>query len=355
MSSIQEQATVEYGAIRIVSLPHGYDTYAGAKYFVEEVLQLGIISDLKVKNINMPNGSCYTTANVEFVYWFNNELSVRVQKELIEVADRCEDVENTSIHIASSDITGRAGQFAQFVFSNGKPMTHISIRNVKTTPRTDLIRASLDGAEPLFYADQAPEMWSSIYIPNIVSAIHYDGKHLGDSSNIPLLEANLKEIFEEKLCVGRIGRVDFVDAPILNSTGDTIRSNLKAFVHFNWWANTPTAIQLRQTLEQEGQFRMIGVPNKRGGIDGFSGITSQLHPFLLLKVNHKPIPAAVGTLNVHQLTAILEEKTKQMDLLLSITADLLNRLTEEGCVSCDEAELLGSKLKEIGDSNSKGK
>jgi len=354
MSTIQEQAIFGYGSFSIVSLPYGYQTYAGAKYFVEKVLSLGSVSDIKIYHTKNQNGREITTALIDLFYWFNNEFSVRIQKQLIDVIDLGEDVENTSIHILSDDIGRWNGESLLITFNNGEPMTHISIRNAKTSDHRSSY-VSLDGVEPLFYADQAPEMWSSIYIPVIMPSIHFDGKPLGDSSMLSILEANLKIIFEEKLCVGRVSRVDFLESPGFNSSCNIARTTLKAFVHFTWWANTPTTIKLRHAIEHNGQWRMDGIPNAAGGIDRFTGGTSRLNPFLIFKINHKPIPASTDALNVHQLSAILKEKSNQIQFLLSTTTDLLERLTQEGCVSCDETELLESKLKEIVDSNSKCK
>lgn len=360
--SASSQTLSQYGAIRIVSLPSGFETYDTAKYLVEHILDLGRVSDLQVKLIKQTNGASYHTAVVDFHYWAKNPFSVWLQQELIRVVDECasngkaSDAEKTSIQIPSTCVNIDplvVGPHCptSFTFANGKPMTHLSIRAMKTFSETKG-PVSLEGMEPLFYADQEPDRWSSIYIPVIMPSMYYQGKWMGDSTNIPHLEANLKMLFEEKMCLGRVSRIDFVE----EKKDDKV--TLKAFVHFSWWAKT--SLSTRETLEKDSQIRLRGVYNHVDGkMDVFRKSPDDYYGpsavFLPLRINHKPIPASTGILNVHQLAAILKEKTEQIEFLLPKTTELLERLTIEGCVSWNEGEGLLEKIKEIEEANAKGK
>lgn len=360
--SASAQTLSQYGAIRIVSLPSGYETYDSAKYLVEQVLDLGRVSDLRVKRINQPNGATYYTATVEFHYWAQNPFSVWLQTELIRVIDESSDPDKVSIQIPSECIATKPSVdpnsanvpigSTKFRFSNGKPMSHLSVRAVKVSYQPIIETDSLVGAEPLFYADQQPEMWSSIYIPVIAPSMYYQGKWMGDHSTIPLLEANLKMMFEENMCLGSVSRIDFVKEE------KDEKITLKAFVHFSWWSKV--SLRMRDTMERDGQIRLWGLySQEQGKVELFrkspDDYYGQSAVFLPIRINHKPLPAATGILNVHQLSAIVKEKTEQIDFLLPKTADLLERLTAEGCVTSEEGEVIEEKLKEIEQSNAKGK
>lgn len=145
--------------------------------------------------------------------------------------------------------------------------------------------------------------WKSIYVPSIPHDLAIDG-------NSMTKEETIRDYFENKLKLGVINRVDMVCRQ--SGAASNIVST-SAFVHFE-----------RLNDDQESQFRFAEIENGAYKANGYKSADNKYQffvrtstrasgiPFISIKVNHKPLPAAVETLNVHQLVAMKNEMEKRM-------------------------------------------
>jgi len=148
--------------------------------------------------------------------------------------------------------------------------------------------------------------WKSIYVPVIPHDLTIDGLLMTN-------EETLRDYFENKLQLGKIDRIDMVCRQANPQSGIVSTS---AFVHFEH-LNEDTSSLARLAEIENGDYKINGYMLD-GQYQFFIRTMTRCKsmPFLSIKVNYKPLPTAVETMNVHQLVAAkteLEKKLKEME------------------------------------------
>ena len=169
--------------------------------------------------------------------------------------------------------------------------------------------------------------FKSLYIPVLPKDMSLDGEHLFD-------EASLRSYFEEKIQLGKVNRIDYVEKKLPNNG-----TNISAFVHFDMWYET--AKNMLYELKEDSEIRLHGywTPNRRQYINIRSTNNIVLHRYISVRINRTPIPdVKVPELNIHQLIAsnkfmenLIEEQKIKMEALedkIRILTTLL-QLSEE--------------------------
>jgi hypothetical protein len=169
--------------------------------------------------------------------------------------------------------------------------------------------------------------FKSLYIPVLPKDMSLDGEHLFD-------EASLKNYFEEKLQLGKVNRIDYVEKKLPNNG-----TNISAFVHFDMWYET--AENMLYDLKEESEIRLNGYwrPNRSQYINIRSINNVALQRYFAVRINKTPIPEVkVPELNIHQLIAsnkfmenLIEEQKIKMEAMeekIRILTSLL-QLSEE--------------------------
>ena len=180
--------------------------------------------------------------------------------------------------------------------------------------------------------------FKSLYIPVLPKDMSLDGEHLFD-------EASLKNYFEEKVQLGKVNRIDYVEKKLPNNG-----TNISAFVHFDMWYET--AENMLYDLKEESEIRLNGYwrPNRSQYINIRSINNVALQRYFAVRINKTPIPEVkVPELNIHQLIAsnkfmenLIEEQKIKMEAMeekIRILTSLL-QLSEE---TKDEMEPLTMK------------
>jgi hypothetical protein len=149
-------------------------------------------------------------------------------------------------------------------------------------------------------ANPVENTWNSIYIPTIPQDLMID-----DISCTTV--DGLTNYFENKICVGKVRRVDLITKPRGNYT------LLAAFIHFDEWF--PESDKMRNHLNHpktNGEFKLGGYFSKSLNhfVNFYSSQNSSFHRFLCVKINKTPIPEIApmdaSDLNIHQLVHSLE-------------------------------------------------
>ena len=168
--------------------------------------------------------------------------------------------------------------------------------------------------------------FKSLYIPVLPKDMLLDGEHLFD-------ETSLTNYFEEKLKLGKVSRIDYVEKKINNIT------KISAFVHFDMWY--ATAENMLYELKEESEIHLNGfwTPNRGQYINIRSKNNLAMHRYFSVRINKTPIPdVKVPELNMHQLIAsnkfmenlieeqkikmeAMEEKIRILTALLQISED----------------------------------
>ena len=172
--------------------------------------------------------------------------------------------------------------------------------------------------------------FKSLYIPVLPKDMSLDGEHLFD-------EASLKNYFEEKVQLGKVNRIDYVEKKLPNNG-----TNISAFVHFDMWYET--AENALYDLKEETEIRLNGYwrPNRSQYINIRSMNNLALQRYFAVRINKTPIPQVkVPELNIHQLIAsnkfmenLIEEQKIKMEAMedkIRILTSLL-QLSEESKV-----------------------
>jgi len=286
-------------AFRIVSLPAGFTTEEKVVALVQEILDIGTVESVDVQQRSY-NGAPYYTAFVELSCWTGDDYSNSLLEQLMECG-------KDTIAMGFGDNT--------FFWPNGKPMNHLSfkaldrmpIRSSTKTTTFPMVSAGLAESEwPLSDAD-----WKSIYIPCIPDDLRI--RHGNVSS--PVSVDSLTFMFEKCLNLGEVSRIDFV-----NQTKDD-RTVKTAYVHFKKWNDNRQVEELRNQLNTIGSRKIyhFGFP-VRYDLTGCNidkeGNEVEINRYLVLKINHKPIPDAPDGANAAQLSAAnvyLENLVKEKD------------------------------------------
>ena len=153
--------------------------------------------------------------------------------------------------------------------------------------------------------------FKSLYIPVLPKDMSLDGEHL-------FSEAALTNYFEEKIQLGKVNRIDYVEKKLPNNG-----TNISAFVHFDIWYET--AENMLYDLKEESEIRLNGywTPNRRQYINIRSMNNLALHRYFAVRINRTPIPEVkVPELNIHQLISsnkfmenLIEEQKIKMEAM----------------------------------------
>ena len=153
--------------------------------------------------------------------------------------------------------------------------------------------------------------FKSLYIPVLPKDMSLDGEHL-------FSEAALTNYFEEKIQLGKVNRIDYVEKKLPNNG-----TNISAFVHFDMWYETSE--NMLYDLKEESEIRLNGywTPNRRQYINIRSMNNLALHRYFAVRINRTPIPEVkVPELNIHQLISsnkfmenLIEEQKIKMEAM----------------------------------------
>jgi hypothetical protein len=287
-------------AFRIVSLPAGFDTQEKVVALVQEILDIGTVASVDVQQRSF-NGVPYHTAFIELSCWTGDDYSNDLLEQLMECG-------KDTIAMGFGDNT--------FFWPNGKPMNHLSFKaldrmpnrsSAKTTTFPTISAGPTDSEWPLSDAD-----WKSIYIPCIPDDLCM--RHGKTSS--PVSTDLLTIMFEKCLNLGEVSRIDFVNQQKDDRTVKT------AYVHFKKWNENRQVEELRNQLNTTGSKKIYSFGS---GLEHYSltgcnidqaGNQIEINRYLVLKINHKPIPDAPEGANAAQLSAAnlyLENLVKEKD------------------------------------------
>ena len=324
-----------YGSgIRIARLPDEYNTHAGVIDLVERVLCIGRVHSLRIEDFTLDNKNQtkFKTAYIEFKYWYESNNNIMLNNYLQNLAEYRKDYPET--------ITKNVDLYTKFKFhwSNGSPMDHLSIspcllKDNKNTELLNLLNLNRIGQfqEMILSEDK----WSSLYIPILPNDLWLDGRPFNPRND-------LKNFIEHCLCIGKVRRIDFVDRDDLEVSHGK-KQVIAAFIHMDKWYDNKIAHDLRNTLDNVGNFRQKGYlycnQYNRLQLSKFYTFvhddlemainTSKIQEkYFVFKINYKPIPDADGSLNIHQLAAIktkneeeLAEKDKEIVLLKALVEE----------------------------------
>jgi hypothetical protein len=161
--------------------------------------------------------------------------------------------------------------------------------------------------------------FKSLYIPVLPKDMSLDGEHL-------FSEAALTNYFEEKIQLGKINRIDYVEKKLPNNG-----TNISAFVHFEIWYET--AENMLYDLKEESEIRLNGywTPNRRQYINIRSMNNLALHRYFAVRINRTPIPEVkVPELNIHQLISsnkFMENLIEEQKIKMEAMEDKIRILT----------------------------
>jgi len=283
------------GSIRIVSLPAGHTSVETVKVLVEDILQIGKTSNIKVQQRNH-GATTYYTAFIDLEQWFETPVAQLLGEQLACLED------DRSFILDSPT----------FSWANGKSMnlSFKALTAVKVALKPQPVYESTD--YPLSDTD-----WKSMYIPCIPENMFVVDKLGGQS--YPFHQDQLKWIIEQGLGVGEVSRIDFVRN--IKEDGSTV---LSAYVHFKKWHDNSFVENLRNELNTSGSKRIhyFGQYSFHRSLD----IASIQRAFLVFKINHKPIEEAPADINVHQAMAaakFLDAKVKEQEAEIAKLKEML--------------------------------
>ena len=295
------------GSIRIITLPSGYETELGVISLVESVLKIGKVLSVQIqqRKTGPQNNILYYTAYIDFKYWllkFDNEkaLSLIHQIESIMTFKNEKVICDKNILLKSDEVN--------FQWLNGNVMEYLAIRPVDR---------GLGGCNYVNGENVNPN-YMSLYIPRIPeNMILTNGNYSTSYHN-----KDLQDIIETKFQFGKVSRIDFVTNENENGT-----KSQSAFIHFSEWYETNGSKSLRYKLVKNDSVRYYGFNDGLNSYNFASYENSNItNRFLVFKINHKPIPLADESQNVHQLAAAnlyLDNLVKEKDALIeSMTKEI---------------------------------
>lgn len=306
----QRPATIHGGSICINSLPdkvYVQDNILGLhrffdfiecppEYFENAVAEfvnhlcIGKVSSIKITE----NKKVF----VNFHYWYNYADTLQLIHKFT-ILKNAPHLKNT-LHFFKSNIVqlDDCNNALSMNYLSISPVAEKPIFNIMTAPRLEI----------------PEDKWTSLYIPFIPNGLSLDGQ--------PFSHENLQDFIENKARIGKVRRIDFVDRDdLVKNPEDT---PLKAaFIHMEYWCDIKNVHYLRNAAETQGYYRQQGYFNGVSFVN-FTGNKGK-EMYFSFKINHKPIPDADGTLNIHQLAALKTKYEKEID---DKNAEI-SRLTEE--------------------------
>jgi len=291
-------------AFRITTLPREYRTETQVIALVERVLEWGTIKSVKINQFTAKNGAKYCSAIVSMQSWNENCRTV------------LSDAETTGRHT----VTFQPDTGLSHTWDNGKPMTHISFSFFDEKESDDIVETQQRVTKTLEIEEGE---WSSLHIPIIPNGLRVSLKNgLVEFIN----EHSLKAFIEDKLRLGKVKRIDFVDRDDL-----PMKPFVKAaFIHFESWYDNKNVAFLRRQLNTEGRFRQKGFYDgselRKFFVESATG-EGDSDAYFVFKINHRPIPDADACgLNIHQLAAINAKLTATVENMTKEIATLRETL-----------------------------
>jgi hypothetical protein len=282
-------------AIRIVSLPLEMQTTYDVSDFLANALGNITITTVNIIAMNTSEGVPYRSAFIDIDTWGDSECANTFASRLMS--------SDSGLVISESE-GFVSGGFMDNGFPNGIHYDNGKImKYLKIVPS----KRSHPSTTPLALSENA---WTSIYIPAVQTGLSYDNGDIRLND-----EKSFVEFFGDHLKIGKVSRVDF----IVKTIPGTQREACSAYVHFDQWFDNTTTAAIRGRIDANGEYRCYGY------YDGFEFKNFDGGRFMTLKINHKPIPVADETLNVHQLAAsktALESRNAELQ-------ETINRLEKE--------------------------
>jgi hypothetical protein len=295
---------------------------------VENVLDIGTVASVDVQQRAF-NGVPYHTAFVEMGSWTDRDYSSNLLEQLMD---------------AGKDTVAMGFAGHSFVWPNGKPMNHLSFKALDHMP-TQSSAPSNSSEWPLSDSD-----WKSLYIPCIP-----DDLTVFDGVNVyPFGPEQLTFMIEKGLNLGEVSRIDFVDQKKDDRTVKT------AYVHFTKWHENRQVEELRNQLNTVGSKKCysfggralgLGLYTLKGQIVEPSGAIKGINRYLVIKINHKPIPEAPEGANAAQLSAanvylenLVKEKDAEIEELRSQIAFMNETFLPVGPTNWDKGPMELSEL-----------
>jgi len=311
-------------SLRIVSLPFGYYTEDDVRNLIENVLQIGKTTFIKVQQRRF-NNAFYYSAFIDFEHWYDSEIAINLQlhieENLVIDTEESENISTKSFNLSLPEFN--------FCWANGQPMKHISFKlidkvvseNLTEFPETNIKR-------PLSESD-----WNSIYIPIIPD----DLVAINGTVMSVVTQDELINIIQNKLRIGEISRIDYVYSEPKEGE-KTVKS---AYIHFKCWYDNIEVENLRNELNTKGSKRYyyFGIrPNQYSFKSYDEEKEMYVNRYLVFKINHKPIPEAPEGLNIHQLAAandflnnLVKEKDEQIESMSKEIAELNEKILSLTC------------------------
>jgi hypothetical protein len=306
--------------LRIVSLPYGYTSEGLVRILIEDVLQIGKTTSIKVQQRRF-NNAFYYSAFINFEYWYDSKVSSDLQFLIEEnlVLDSDEEGEMTN----PKNFNLRLPEF-NFTWANGQPMNHISFKMIKNIESENQVSYPETNVErPLSESD-----WKSIYIPIIPD----DLVALNGSIMTVITQEKLTDIIQNELRIGEVSRIDYVTT----ESADDKKSIKSAYIHFKTWYDNAEVESLRNELNTKGSKRYYSF-GIRPTQYTFKTYDEQkeiyVNRYLVFKINHKPLQEAPEGLNIHQLHAaneflnnLVKEKNEEIEALNKVINELNEKL-----------------------------
>jgi hypothetical protein len=305
--------------LRIVSLPYGYTTEDHVRDLVENLLQIGKTTSVKIQQRRF-NNAFYYSAFINFEFWYDskvsNELQLLIEENL--VLDSDEEGELTN----SKNFNLSLPEF-YFTWANGQPMNHISFKLLNNAPiETPINYPETNVEKPLSETD-----WKSLYIPIIPDdLVAFNGTVMS-----VITQDKLTDIIQNQLRIGEVNRIDYVTS----EPTDDKKQVKSAYIHFKTWYDNAEVENLRNELNTKGSKRYysFGVRPSQYTFKSYDEKTEMyVNRYLVFKINHKPLQEAPEGLNIHQLHAaneFLNNLVKEKDEQIEAMKKEIDELTEK--------------------------
>jgi hypothetical protein len=323
-------------SLRIVSLPFGYYTEDDVRNLIENVLQIGKTSFVKVQQRRF-NNALYYSAFIDFECWYDSEIANNLQCHIEE--NLVLDVENGEI-LNSKSFNLSLPEF-NFCWANGQPMKHISFKLIE---RVD-VENQTKFPETNVEKQLSDSDWKSIYIPVIPDQL----VAVNGTVMSVITQDQLTDIIQNQLRIGEVNRIDYVTSE--PKEGD--QSVKSAYIHFNKWYDNAEVENLRNELNTKGSKRYysFGVRPQQYSFKSYDEQKEMyVNRYLVFKINHKPIPEAPEGLNIHQLAAandFLNNLVKEKDEQIAAMAKEIAELTEKLLALSNPSDSVATETDEV--------
>jgi hypothetical protein len=278
---------------KVMSLPREYTSEEGVKELFDTKMKFGKVGEVKItekKQYNMR----LKTETVSY-------------SSIFQIKEHYLNEAASMLYYQLSQTSGTVMVFPEFKMEwpNGDSMVHLSLKVCDSFPEDNVGNYYI---EPLELND---DEWKSLYIPYIPETLSLENRQGKIEQFHP---KQIKSFIQNDMRLGEVSRVDFVD----RCDSNEVLSGKAAYIHFKHWYNNKNVEFLRSKLNQYDTFR------QKGYYDGTKHRSFYVRDengdkqvgYIVLKVNHKPIPDVVIEKNIQQLAAAneyLENELKKRD------------------------------------------